>query len=63
MNEGSAPRLIVLGLLIIMGGFATINSPLFSINQLIGAIGVILLTGVFIYNLRLAKNYPNSDKL
>ncbi|NLR32195.1 hypothetical protein [Levilactobacillus tujiorum] len=63
MNAGSAPRLTVLGLLIIMGGFAVFNSPLFSINQLIGAIGVILLTGVFIHNLRLAKNYPNSDKL
>jgi len=59
MDEGSAPRLVILGFLITMGIFAIFDSPLFSLNQVMGVIGVVLLTGVFIYNLRIAKQASN----
>jgi len=63
MDEGSVPRIVVLGFLISMTVFAVFDSPMFSINQLFGVIGAVLLTGVLIYNLKIARNSSKSDKL
>ncbi|MCI1552871.1 MAG: hypothetical protein LKH74_03015 [Levilactobacillus sp.] len=63
MDEGSAPRLVVLGFLISMAVFAVFDSPMFSINQMFGVVGAVLLTGVFVYNLKIAISSSESDKL